>query len=97
MGHNERKAYLDEIRSRYRKACKKMKAKILDEFCAVCSYHRKHAIRSLGTPFRRIKPKAKKRGSKSIYNKDYIVKPLVKIWLATNQMCSKKLKAALPL
>lgn len=74
-----------------------MKAKILDEFCAVCSYHRKHAIRSLGAPFRRIKPKAKKRGSKSIYNKDYIVKPLVKIWLATNQMCSKKLKAALPL
>jgi len=96
MGHSEKKAYLDKIRSRYRKACKKMKAKILDEFCAVCGYHRKHAIRSLGAPFRRIKSKAK-RGSKSVYNKDYIIKPLVKIWLATNQVCSKKLKAALPL
>lgn len=46
MDNNEKKAYLDKIRSRYRKACKKMKAKILDEFCAVCSYHRKHAINS---------------------------------------------------
>ena len=97
MGYNEKKAYLNEIRLRYRKADKKLKAKILDEFCAVCGYHRKHAIRSLGAPFRRIKPKIRKRGSKSIYNNDYVIKPLIRIWLATNQMCSKKLKAALRL
>ncbi len=40
MGYNEKKASLDKIRSRYRKACKKMKDNILDEFCAVCSYQR---------------------------------------------------------
>jgi hypothetical protein len=97
MGHNEKKAYLNEIRLRYRKARKLLKAKILDEFCAVCDYHRKHAIRLLGAPFRRIKSKAKKRGSRSIYNKSIIVDPLIKIWLATNQMCSKKLKVALPI
>lgn len=97
MGHNEKKAYLEEIRLRYRKVRKLLKAKILDEFCAVCDYHRKHAIRLLGEPFRRIKPKARKRGSKSLYNKSCIVEPLVRIWLATDQMCSKKLKAALPL
>ena len=97
MGHNEKKAYLEEIRLRYHKARKSLKAKILDEFCAVCNYHRKHAIRLLGAPFRRIKSKARKRGSRSTYGNPIIIGPLIKIWLATNQMCSKKLKAALPL
>ena len=47
MGKNERQAYLKAIRSRYRRARKKTKAGILDEFCAVCGYHRKYAIRLL--------------------------------------------------
>ena len=95
MGHDEKKAYLEEIRSRYRKAGRLLKAKILDEFCIVCAYHRKHAIRLLAAPFRRPRPKAQKRGSKSVY--DNIIIPLTKLWLATNQMCSKKLNAALPI
>jgi hypothetical protein len=97
MGRNEKKSYLNKIRIRYRKSKKTLKTKILDEFCLVCDFHRKHAIRLLGEPFRRIKPKAKKRGTKSIYNNAYILQPLTKIWLSTNQMCSKKLKAALPI
>jgi len=97
MGYNERKAYLEEIRTRYRRACNQSKKKILDEFCTVCKYHRKHAIRLLKKPFRINKPTQKKRGSKSQYNYPIITKPLIKIWLATNQMCSKKLKVALPL
>lgn len=97
MGRSEKKTYLDEIRTRYRRGCKELKTKILDEFCAVCNYHRKHAIRSLGAPFRRLKPKAKKSGGISIYNNSYVLEPLIKIWLATDQMCSKKLKVALPL
>ena len=35
MGKNERQAYLKAIRSRYRRARKKVKVTILDEFCAV--------------------------------------------------------------
>jgi hypothetical protein len=97
MSHKEKKAYLAAIRKRYRKANKELKSKILDEFCAVCEYHRKYAINLLWQPFRKKKPKAKKRGSRSIYNQNYIVVPLTKIWLATNQMCSKKLKVALPI
>ena len=50
MGHNERKTYLKKIRSRYRNANKSTKVKILDEFCAVCDYHRKHAISVLNGP-----------------------------------------------
>lgn len=97
MSHKEKKAYLSAIRKRYRKANKELKSKILDEFCAVCEYHRKYAINLLSQPFRRKRPKPKKRGSRSIYNHSHIVKPLTKIWLATNQMCSKKLKVALPI
>ena len=51
----------------------------------------------LWQPFRKKGPKTKKRGCRLIYNQSYIVEPLTKIWLSTNQMCSKKLKAALPI
>ena len=50
MGQNEEKAYLEAIRLRYEKARRKQKAQILDEFCIVCKYHRKHGIRLLGKP-----------------------------------------------
>jgi len=47
MGKNERQAYLKAIRFRYYRAGKKATVTILDEFCAVCGYHRKYAIRLL--------------------------------------------------
>ena len=50
MGKNERQAYLKDIRSRHRRTSKKAKAAILDEFCAICGYHRKYAI-PLWLPF----------------------------------------------
>ncbi|HLC06618.1 MAG TPA: ISNCY family transposase [Candidatus Babeliales bacterium] len=97
MGHKEKKAYLAAIRKRYRKGNKELKTRILDEFCAVCKYHRKYASNLLWQPFRKKRSKTKKRGKRSIYNQSYILEPLTKIWLSTNQMCSKKLKAALPI
>ena len=97
MSHKEKKAYLAAIRKRYRKGNKELKSRILDEFCAVCKYHRKYASNLLWQPFRKKRSKTKKRGKRSIYNQSYILEPLTKIWLSTNQMCSKKLKAALPI
>lgn len=97
MSPQSKKSYLEAIRSRYRKAKKQVKAKILDEFCSVCNYHRKHAIRQLNRPYRRTRPKFKNRGCKPIYKPELLLKPLSRIWLATDQMCSKKLKAAIPL
>ena len=41
MGKNERQAYLNAIRLRYRRARKKIKVTILDEFCSVCGYNRR--------------------------------------------------------
>jgi len=95
MGKNERQAYLEAIRSRYRNAGKKTKVTILDEFCAVCEYHRKYAIRLLNLTG---KPKKKRRaGRKPVYASAEFLTALKRIWFASDQMCSKKLKAAIPL
>ena len=45
MSRASRKDYLQRIYPRYQKARGSEKERILDEFCANCSYHRKHAIR----------------------------------------------------
>ena len=95
MGQEPKKAYLYKIRSRYNKADKAAKGAILDEFCAVCGFHRKHAIRLLNQKTKRRKTIKKTPGRKPIY--DDIIEPLKKIWMATDYMCSKRLKAALPL
>jgi len=97
MSSRSKREYLEAIYLRYKKACRKGKAVILDEFCTTCNYHRKHAIRLLRKFKRFTKPKHKKKGRKSRYNKDIILKPLKRIWLGANLPCSKRLKAILPL
>ena len=47
MSREQKRAYLEAIRKRYKQAKRKQKAIILDEFCKVCGYHRKYAIRLL--------------------------------------------------
>jgi hypothetical protein len=94
MGIKERRIYLIAIRKRYRAAGRQAKAGILNEFCAVCGYHRKYAIRLLreGNRAPRQRP-----GRKPIYPPDSLRPVLKRFWLATDQMCSKKLVAAIPL
>jgi hypothetical protein len=89
--------YLEAIYVRYKKASLKEKTMILNEFCLNCDYHRKHAIRLLNHFKRFAKPKLRKRGKPSRYNRPSVLKPLKKIWLAANLPCSKRLKAILPL
>jgi hypothetical protein len=95
MGKNERQAYLKAIQLRYRQADKKGKASILDEFCAVCRYHRKYAIRILNQ--RGKQRKQQRPGRKPIYFSPELLIALKRLWFACDQMCSKKLKAAIPI
>ena len=97
MSPGARMEYLKAVHLRYKKANRKEKTNILNEFCKNCGYHRKHAIRTLNTFKRFTKPKPKKRGKPPIYDKSIIIKPLKRIWLAANLPCSKRLKAILPL
>ena len=94
MGGNSRREYLRAIRQRYGEALREEKGVILREFCAVCSYHRKHAIRLLNG--RRSVAK-RKPGRSPVYQSTELLKALKRIWLTTDQICSKKLVAAIPL
>lgn len=93
MGNSSRKEYLAAIRMRYRRAGRRGKATILDEFCAVCGYNRKYAIRILNKTGRsgRRRP-----GPRPFYDGPVLVH-LKALWLATDQMCSRKLVAAIRL
>jgi len=93
MGSNSKREYLHAIHARYQRVGRQFKSKILDEFCAVCGHHRKHALRLLRRPLR---PPRRRPGPKPVY--DGAVAALLKaLWLATDQLCSKRLKVALPL
>jgi len=97
MSPRSKKEYAQTVRLRYKNATRHEKAIILDEFCATCGYHRKHAVRVLTAPKHLKKLKTKKRGRPPTYKDETICKPLKKIWLKANLPCSKRLKAILPL
>jgi hypothetical protein len=86
MGTQERRAYLEAIRTRYRRARKSGKTAILDEFCAVCGYHRKYALRLLRPSGKRDKPSVRKPGPASRYAVPELVEALRTIWLASDQL-----------
>jgi hypothetical protein len=94
MGRHEKKTYLEIIRQRYHAASKAKKSAILTEFCETCRYHRKYGIRKLNKPPKRRKSKT--RLGHPRYTKQSLLPILKELWVATDQLCSKKLKAALP-
>lgn len=96
MGELKMDLYLKTQRYRYRRGNRALKKRILDDFCETYGYHRKAAARLLRqAPISDKKPK--KRGKKKLYEPFILLEPLKKIWLATDQMCGKRLKQALPL
>lgn len=97
MSPRSKKEYTELTHLRYKKVSRREKTKILDEYCATCGCHRKHAIRVLRGFKRFTKPRARKRGKPTLYRKETILKPLKEIWLAANLPCSKRLAAILPL
>ena len=97
MSPQSKQEYFEALHKRYKGASRKEKTIIIDECCAICAYHRKHAIRRLRGYKRFTKQKSRKRGKPVVYNKDVIIRPLKQIWLTANLPCSKRLKAILPL
>ena len=90
-----RRAYTDEIRDRYKNAKRKQKSAILDEFCQVCGYRsRKHAIQILNGKAKG--PDARKRPGPASRYIDAL-SDLKALWRLMSYICSKKMKAAMPL
>jgi hypothetical protein len=97
MSPRSKREYREAVHLRYKSATRYEKTAILDEFCATCGCHRKHAIRVLRGFKRFTRPKAKKRGKPSVYQNEALIKPLKEIWLAANLPCSKRLRPMLPI
>jgi len=94
MGRKEKAAYLEAIRQRYSQAARIGKKRILDEFCIVCGYNRKYAIRLLNKPKKGRKAKP---GRKPKYAEPDFLQALTNIWKAADFMCSRRLKTTIPL
>ena len=92
MSYHLKLEYLEILRSRYATASKKDRGQIIDEICRNTGMHRKSVIRTL-----RSKMKGRRVGSgrKKRYSVDAIYQ-LRKFWIKAEQMCSKKIKQALP-
>ena len=62
MSPQSKREYREAVHLRYKNATRHEKTAILDEFCATCGCHRKHAIRVLKRFKRFTRPKPKRRG-----------------------------------
>jgi len=98
MSTTSKYEYLAAIRDRYHTASKADKTSILDEFCRVCGYHRKYAIRRLKANNSADRyHQLSQRGRKKSYDHPLLLDVLQDLWAATNLPCSKRLKAIIPL
>jgi hypothetical protein len=96
MSGNSKWDYLKAIYPRYRKAPKPLRSRILDEFCQVCGYNRKYAIRLLNGPAPQKTATAPFKGRRATYGAK-VIGALTAIWQAAGYPCSARLKALLPL
>ena len=87
MVSRSKRKYLTKIKGRYKRANRKAKARILDEFCEVCGHHRKHAIRLLN---QKHPNKRKRPGRPPKYGKKER-EIIENIWLNSDRPCSARL------
>lgn len=92
MSLRSKREYLNRIQGRYLRAGRQHKSRILDEFCAVCGYHRKVAVRLLN---RVLKGQRSPPGPKPKYDPRRLRPPLTTLWLQMDQPCSRILRASL--
>ena len=94
--YTSRMQYLQSIYARYHKASKEEKSRILDEFCKVCDYHRKHALRLLRQPLPEAKaPRIQRR--RSYTYSAVVIQAARMIWKAAGYLCGQRLKEAIPI
>ncbi|HEY6644429.1 hypothetical protein [Povalibacter sp.] len=93
MPRSARSALTEAIRSRYRASSGKAKRQILDEFIAATGYHEKSAIRVLNAS----PTKARRTRRKSPLYDEAARAALIVLWEASDRVCSKRLKALVPM
>ncbi len=96
MSSRAKREYFERIYFRYRKAGQAEKIQILNEFCRVCGYHRKYAIRKLNGPPPDDRP-PKPRKPRGYTYANQVISILEAVWAAAGYPWSVRLKALLPL
>lgn len=94
MGQQSKWDYFKAIYRRYRHAAKDVKEQILDEFCRVCRYNRKYAIRKLNGPPPERRPRRGPRKRAARYGSETIA-ILHAVWEAAGFPWSERLKAVI--
>jgi hypothetical protein len=95
MSKNSIKEYFKQVYGRYRKASKRVKQMILNEFCTNTGYNRKYVIRTLNGPAPSDKVEGRRRKRGSMYGPK-VISVLAAIWSAAGYPCSARLKALMP-
>lgn len=90
-----RKELVEAVRQRYQDATLATKTCILNEFVEVTGYHRKHAVRLLGSSAGREQDNEPRSGRR-IYD-GAVQEALIVLWEAADRICGKRLKAVIPL
>ena len=96
----ERQSVTNVMRDEYRKATKKRKGQMLDEFCKLTGYRRSYAafkLRSQKTTrsYNKVKTVLQKpRGPKRKYGPECL-KPLIKVWAVMDLACGKRMAAGM--
>jgi transposase InsO family protein len=85
--------YLARLRERYRKASKKERSAILDEYVKTTQCHRKHAIAVLRGKRKRVKGPIRR--PRSTVYRDQEARALLQLWDLFDGICSKRLRSAL--
>lgn len=96
MSEKSKEEVLVLMRERYLRRGREARGRLLDEFCELCAYERKYAIKLLGGKRRDGEKSQGQSGSKPKYG-EAEREVLKVIWLADEQPCGKRLKAAVPL
>ena len=88
-----RKELIEGVGARYRGSSVSERTKILDEFVAITGYHRKHAIRVLGSePSHDPSTRSRNR----LYD-EAVRQALIVLWEAGDRVCGKRLKVLIPI
>ncbi len=87
-----RKELIEAVGARYRSGSKNERIAILDEFVALTGYHRKHAIRVLGSE---PAPDVRRQSRNRLYD-EAVRQALIVLWEAGDRLCGKRLKVLIP-
>ena len=91
MTKASKKEYYEEIKNRYKESDTETKSTILDEFCKVCGYNRKYAIRKLSIRLQLKTKPSRNIGRPKVYYGKAIEAYIQNVWKKTNLICSKRL------